>query len=155
MATMELPPCRPPYRTPLWSAQKHNKKDRFSCLRVYQVYAPEAATYSRAMVDTRGLVPGLSPQVLAAQVRRRGAFHVQRPTQATVGKHGVADTCAERQEREVKVRLFQSQRNNLISDTLAASRRKRNANFSFQPESLWANEQLWFSITYRKKYECN
>lgn len=47
------------------------------------------------MGDTRCLVPGVSPLVLAAQVQRRGAFHVQRPTQATMGKHGVADTCAE------------------------------------------------------------
>lgn len=73
----------------------------------------EAPTYSRAGVDTRGLVPGVSPRVLAAQVQRRGAFRVQRPTQATVRIHGVADTCAERREREVKVRLFQSKRNNL------------------------------------------
>lgn len=94
----------------------------------------EAATYSRGVVDTRGLVPGVSPQVLAAQIQRRGAFHVQRPTQATMGKHGVADTCAERGERQVNVKLFQSQRNNLISDTLAASTCEIKANFSFRPD---------------------
>lgn len=47
----------------------------------------EAATYSRAVVGTRGLVAGLSPQVLSAQAQRRGALHVQRPAQATMGKH--------------------------------------------------------------------
>lgn len=62
----------------------------------------EAATYSRGVADTRGLVPRVSPQVLTAHVQRRGAFHVQRPTQATMGKHGVANTCAERRTREVK-----------------------------------------------------
>lgn len=84
-----------------------------------------AATYSRAVVDHAcGLVPGVSPQVLAAQVERRGALHVQTATQATVGKHGVADTCAERREREVKASWFQSRRNDLISDTPAASTRE-------------------------------
>lgn len=93
------------------------------------------ATYSRAVVDHAcGLVPGVSPQVLAAQVERRGALHVQTATQATVGKHGVADTCAERREREVKVSRFQSRMDNLISDTPAASTRELKHNFSFRPD---------------------
>lgn len=104
------------------------------------------ATYGRAVADARRLAGGVSCRVLAAQVQGRGAFHVQRPIQAAMGKHGVADTCAERGGGG-KWKTARFSHRGTPTEAAAAAASTPEKNFSFQPaisDPSGPFEQGWF-----------